>query len=70
MTTYIDYVCIENDVTEYYCYAMFSHKWEANELLLEKVVHIVIYNFKKSHSQQATNVLQDHAGYWVVLDLV
>ena len=50
MTTYIDYVHIENNVTEYYRYAMFSHKWEANEPLFEKVVHIVVYNLEESHS--------------------
>ena len=32
MTTCIDYVPIKHNVTEYYRYGMFCHKWEDNEL--------------------------------------
>jgi hypothetical protein len=48
MTTHIDHACIEQDVTHYYRYAMFSHKWEDNEPLFENVIHIVVYDLEES----------------------
>ena len=48
MTTRIDDVCIKHDVTEYYRYGMFSHKWEDNEPLFESVVRIIVHNLKES----------------------
>ena len=35
MTTRIDDVRIQRDVTVYYRYGMFSHKWEDDEPLFE-----------------------------------
>jgi hypothetical protein len=46
MTTYIDTTRIDHEVAQYYRYATFSHKWEENEPLFEKVVHIVVYDLK------------------------
>ncbi|KAF8552625.1 hypothetical protein OG21DRAFT_105056 [Imleria badia] len=48
MTTDIDHARIEHEVAQYYRYAMFSHKWEDNEPLFEKVVHIVVYDLEGS----------------------
>ncbi|KAF8547412.1 hypothetical protein OG21DRAFT_1571975, partial [Imleria badia] len=48
MTTHVDQARIELEVAEYYRYATFSHKWEENEPLFEKVVHIVVYDLEES----------------------
>ena len=40
MTTHIDRARIEREVAEYYRYATFSHKWEDNEPLFEKVIRV------------------------------
>ena len=47
MTTDIDRARIEREVGQYYRYAMFSHKWEDNEPLFEKVIHILVYDLDK-----------------------
>ena len=43
MTTSIDDDRIKHEVTEYYRYGMFSHKWEDNEPLFEQVIRMVVY---------------------------
>ena len=48
MTTHVDHARIEHEVAQYYRYATFSHKWEENEPLFEKVIHIVVYDLEKS----------------------
>ena len=48
MTTHIDHALVEREVTQYYRYATFSHKWEDNEPLFEKVIHIVVYELEGS----------------------
>ena len=48
MTTHIDHARIEQDVTQYYRYAMFSHKWEDNEPLFEQAIRIVVYDLEES----------------------
>ena len=48
MTTEIDHTRIKQEVADYYRYAMFSHKWENNEPLFEKVIHIVVYDLEES----------------------
>ncbi|KAN0087892.1 hypothetical protein V8E55_006513, partial [Tylopilus felleus] len=48
MTTRIDHVRIKQDVTEYYRYGMFSHKWEDNEPLLGQVIRMVVYELEES----------------------
>jgi hypothetical protein len=48
MTTHIDHARIEQDVTQYYRYAMFSHTWEDNEPLFENVIRMVVYDLEES----------------------
>ncbi|KAF8119884.1 hypothetical protein EV363DRAFT_1440067 [Boletus edulis] len=48
MTTNIDHARIQQDVTEYYRYVMFSHKWDDNEPLFEKVKDIPVYDLEAS----------------------
>ena len=48
MTTHLDHPRIDQDVAQYYRYAMFSHKWEDNEPLFEKVIRIAVYNLEES----------------------
>ncbi|KAF8549076.1 hypothetical protein OG21DRAFT_640744 [Imleria badia] len=48
MTTHVDHARIEHEVAKYYRYATFSHKWEDDEPLFEKVIHIVLYDLEKS----------------------
>ena len=48
MTTQIDHARIEHDVTQYYRYALFSHKWEDNEPLFENIIRIVVYDLEES----------------------
>ncbi|KAI9454211.1 hypothetical protein HD554DRAFT_443778 [Boletus coccyginus] len=48
MTTRIDYARIQREVEQYYRYATFSHTWEGNEPLFEKVVRIVVYDLEES----------------------
>ena len=43
-TTYIDDARIKQEVTEYFRYATFSHRWEDNEPLFEKVIRTVVYD--------------------------
>ena len=48
MTTNIDDTRINQEVTQYYSYATFSHRWEDNEPLFDKVIHIVVYDLEES----------------------
>ncbi|KAN0094863.1 hypothetical protein V8E55_003150 [Tylopilus felleus] len=48
MMTCIDDVRITDEVTEYYRYGMFSHKWEDNEPLFESVVRIIVHDLEES----------------------
>ena len=48
MTTYINYVHIKHEVTEYYRYGMFSHKWEDNEPLFESLVRVIVHDLEGS----------------------
>ena len=48
MTTCIDDVRIKHEVTEYYRYGMFSHKWEDNEPLFESVVLLMVHELEES----------------------
>ena len=47
MTTDIDYPRIEQKVENYYRYAIFSHRWEDNEPLFEKVLNVVVYDLEE-----------------------
>ena len=48
MTTRIDHVQIKQDVTKYYRYGMFSHKWEKREPLFKEVIDKDIYELEES----------------------
>ena len=48
MTTEIDDARIKQEVTQYYRYATFSHKWEENEPLFDKVVNVIVYDLEDS----------------------
>jgi hypothetical protein len=48
MATEIDYARILKAVKEFYRYVMFSHKWEYDEPLLQKVEHITVYQLEAS----------------------
>ncbi|KAF8557228.1 WD40 repeat-like protein [Imleria badia] len=72
MTTNIDHAGIKEDVTHYYRYAMFSHKWEDNEPLFEKVVHIVVYDLDESLThdklQMFCKIVRDAGLHWAWSD--
>ncbi|KAN0088011.1 hypothetical protein V8E55_006632 [Tylopilus felleus] len=50
MTQQIDHNRIEQDVSDYYRYAMFSHRWEGNEPLFEDVIRTAVQSLGKSHT--------------------
>ena len=68
MTTNIDHARIECEVAEYYRYATFSHKWEDNEPLFEKVIRIVVYDLEDSLThdklQMLCKIMQDSGFHW------
>jgi hypothetical protein len=72
MTTYIDHARIEREVAEYYRYATFSHKWEDNEPLFEKVIRIVVYDLEESLThdklQMFCKVVRDSGFHWAWSD--
>ena len=72
MTTHIDHSRIEHDVTEYYRYATFSHKWEDNEPLFEKVMRIVVYDLEESPThdklQIFCKIVRDAGFHWAWSD--
>jgi hypothetical protein len=72
MTTHIDHARIEREVAEYYRYATFSHRWEDNELLFEKVIRIVVYDLDESpphHKlQMFCKVVRDSGFHWAWSD--
>ena len=47
-TTLIDHAHIQREVAKYYRYATFSHKWEEEEPLFDKVINIVVYDLEES----------------------
>ena len=51
-TTYIDEARIRQEVTEYFRYATFSHKWEDNEPRFEKVIRMVVYDLEASPTHE------------------
>ena len=52
MATHIDDARIKQDVGEYFRYATFSHKWEDNEPLFEKVIRMVVYDLEASPTHE------------------
>lgn len=72
MTTHIDNSRIKHHVTQYYRYAMFSHKWEYNEPLFEKVIHIVVSDLDKSPTHDKLKmfckIVRDAGLHWAWSD--
>ena len=72
MTTCIDHARIEHEVTLYYRYAMFSHKWEDNEPLFENVLRIVVHDLEPSLThdklQMFCTIVRDLGFYWAWSD--
>ena len=72
MTTRIDNVAINHDVTEYYRYGMFSHKWENNEPLFEQVIRMVVYELEESPTHDKLKmfcqIVQDAGLQWAWSD--
>ena len=62
MTTRIDDVAIKHDVTEYYRYAMFSHRWEGKEPLFEEVIQIVVYDLGESPTHKKLKMFCEIVG--------
>ena len=72
MTTQIDNVRIKQEVTEYYRYAMFSHRWEGNEPLFEDVIRTAVQGLGKSHTHHKLKmfckIVQDARLQWAWSD--
>ena len=72
MTTHIDHSRIAHDVTEYYRYAMFSHRWEVNEPLFQETIHIAVYDLDKypTHNklQMFCKIVRDAGLHWAWSD--
>jgi hypothetical protein len=72
MTMHIDHVRVEQEVTKYYRYATFSHKWEDNEPLFEKVLQIVVYDLEESPThdklQMFCKIVRDAGFHWAWSD--
>ena len=72
MTTCIDDVRIKHEVTEYYRYGMFSHKWEDNEPLFEQVIRMVVYELEASPTHDKLKmfckIVQDTGLQWAWSD--
>ncbi|KAF8135599.1 hypothetical protein EV363DRAFT_1321005 [Boletus edulis] len=71
-TKRIDYVRIKREVRQYFQYVMLSHKWEDNEPLFQKVIHIAVYDLDKSptHDKLQTfcNIVRDAGFNWAWSD--
>ena len=72
MTTHIDHALIEQDVTQYYRYAMFSHTWEDNEPVFDDVIHIVVYDLEESLTydklRMFCKIVRDAGFHWAWSD--
>ena len=72
MTTHIDHALIEQVIGEFYRYATFSHTWEGDEPLYEKVVKVVVYDLEASPTHEKLKmfckVVQDEGFNWAWSD--
>ena len=72
MTTHIDHARIKHEVAQYYHYTTFSHKWEDDEPLFEKVIRIVVYDLDESLThdklQMFCKVMRDSGFLWAWSD--
>ena len=73
MMTRIDHARIKHDVTEYYRYGMFSHKWEDNEPVFEQVICTVVYELEESPTHNKLKmfckIVQDAGLQWAWSDM-
>ena len=71
-TTHIDHTRIKEEVTEYYRYTTFSHTWEDNEPLFDKVTKIVVYELEESPThdklQMFCKIVRDAGFHWAWSD--
>ena len=72
MTTCINDVHINHNVTEYYRYGMFSHKWEVDEPLFEQVIRTVVHELEESPTHDKLKmfcqIVQDAGLQWAWSD--
>ena len=72
MTTHIDHDHIQREVAQYYRYATFSHTWEDNEPLYDKVVDMVVYELEPSFThdklQMFCKIARDAGFHWAWSD--
>ena len=72
MTTHITHSRIKHEVKQYYRYATFSHKWEDNEPLFEKVLHTTVYDLEESLTHDKLKmfckIVQDAGFDWAWTD--
>ena len=72
LTSDIDHARIEREVTQYYHYAMFSHKWEEHEPLFENVIHVTVYGLKESRTHNKLKmfckIVRDTGLHWAWSD--
>ena len=68
----IDHALIEQVVEEFYRYATFSHTWEGNEPLYEKVTKVVVYDLEASPThdklQMFCKIVRDEGFNWAWSD--
>ncbi|KAF8547208.1 hypothetical protein OG21DRAFT_1501672 [Imleria badia] len=72
MTGDIDHARIKQEVTKYYRYAMFSHKWDDNEPLFDKCRHFVVYELEESPThdklQMFCKIVREAGFHWAWSD--
>ncbi|KAF8125612.1 hypothetical protein EV363DRAFT_1350407 [Boletus edulis] len=68
MTIRIDRSRIDDEVIQYYQYAMLSHTWEENEPLFQEVVRAVVYDLERSPThvklQMFCKIVRDAGFHW------
>ena len=72
MTTRIDQDHIQREVAQYYRYATFSHTWEDDEPLYDKVVNMVVYELEPSFTHDKLRIFckisRDAGFHWAWSD--
>ena len=72
MTTRVDNARIKREVRQYFRYVMLSHKWEDNEPLFQKVIHMAVYDLSQSptHDKLQTfcKIVRDAGFNWAWSD--
>ena len=72
MTTHIDHVRIEEEVGNFYRYAMLSHTWEGDEPPYDELIKIVVYDLEASPThnklQMFCKIVRDEGFNWAWSD--